>query len=310
MSCLILHADDLGMNRAITDGIVRGFREGLLTSTSLMANAPDVDRALQLWKTLTADHTSGCLSSVARREKLGDPQRPFDLGVHLNLTQGRPLSGSRYPAELLDPAGRFPGVFALFSRLLRNGRRFQDAMQVELMQQVQTIRDHGLQPTHLNGHQYIEMIPAVTEILPELFQRFEINVIRVAREPSLLQSTVFRGPFWKWPLARIKRAFAERFLKRFDVSAIRHPDVFFGTVDAGGVDLRWLQRFLFDIPTDQSVEVGLHPGEASQVESTEAMADGWHDPLAKCRPNELRMLTSAELPALLGSTGWRLGRLA
>jgi chitin disaccharide deacetylase len=310
LHCLILHADDLGMNRAVSDGILRGFGEGLLTSTSLLANAPDAGRALGRWKILAADHAAGRLLSTARRAKLHDPQRPFDLGVHLNLTQGRPLSGSRYPAELLDPAGRFPGVFVLFSQLRRHARRFQQAMQTELEQQVQVVLDHGIQPTHLNGHQYIEMLPAITEILPPLFQRFDIKVVRAAREPSLLRSTVFHGQFWKWPLACIKQAFAKQFCTRMDALGITHPDVFFGTAHAGGIDLSLLQRFLTGVTSDPCVEVGLHPGEASQGESPEDRADGWHDPLADCRPHELRMLTAGKLPAFLKSAGWRLGRLS
>ena len=110
-SCLALHADDFGMNRAVSDGILHGFRHGLLTSTSLLANAPDAARALSHWKELLADQAAGRLPSAEVRRRLGDPDCPFDLGVHLNLTQGRPLGGDRYPAELLDPQGRFPGVF-------------------------------------------------------------------------------------------------------------------------------------------------------------------------------------------------------
>ena len=117
-SCnLVLHADDLGMNRAVNEGILRGFRHGLLTSTSLLANAPDAAWAIQQWKTLADEQAAGQLPSAAVRRKLGDPNGPFDLGVHLNLTQGRPLTGRHYPAELLDPKGRFPGVFELFARL-------------------------------------------------------------------------------------------------------------------------------------------------------------------------------------------------
>ena len=42
---LVLHADDFGMSRAVTDGILRGFQYGLLTSTSVLVNAPDAGRA-------------------------------------------------------------------------------------------------------------------------------------------------------------------------------------------------------------------------------------------------------------------------
>ena len=57
------------------------------------------------------------------------------------------------------------------------------------------------------------------------------------------------------------------------------------------------------------VEIALHPGEAAAGVSPEQEADGWRDPLAARRPGELQMLVSSELPALLESSGWRLGRL-
>ena len=306
---LVLHADDLGMNRAVTDGILRGFRHGLLTSTSLLANGPDAARAIQQWKTLAKEYAADGLRSMPDRRALGDPDRSFDLGVHLNLTQGRPLLGSRYPAALLDADGRFPGVLGLFVRLQRLGRTYRAAIRAELEQQVQTVRDHGLQPTHLNGHQYIEMIPAVTDVVVELLTRFGIQVVRVAREHAVLRSTVLRGCFWKWPLAGVKQIFAERFGARMNALRITHPDLFFGAIHAGDVDLRLLRRFLASVRKNHLVEVGLHPAEASTGVSMEDRENGWLDPLARWRPNELQMLTSAELPDYLESTGWRLGRL-
>jgi chitin disaccharide deacetylase len=308
-SRLVLHADDLGMNRAVSEGILRGFREGLLTSTSLLANAPDAGRALQQWKALLAEHAAGKLPSAAARARLDDPDQPFDLGVHLNLTQGRPLSGS-YPAELLDSHGRFPGVSALFLRLWRYGGKFQAAIRAELERQIQLACDRGVQPMHLNGHQYIEMLPGVAQVMPELLGRFGIKTIRVAWEGSLWRSTVLGGQFWKWPMARVKRAFAERFRARMDALGVAHPDMFFGTVHAGQIDVGLMRRFVTAGKRSELVEIGLHPGETAESASPDDRTNGWHDPLAALRTKELQMLCSAELAALLESAGWRLERLA
>jgi predicted glycoside hydrolase/deacetylase ChbG (UPF0249 family) len=307
-SRLVLHADDLGMSRAVTAGVLSGFRDGLLTSTSLLANAPDAAAALEQWKILLAEHAGGGLPSATRRKKLDDPLHPFDLGVHLNLTQGRPLCEG-YPAELLDSKGRFPGVFALFARLSRQGGRFQAAILAELAAQVRVVCDRGLRPTHLNGHQYIEMLPVVREIVPELLSRFRLGVVRVAWEPGLWRSTVLRGQFGRWPLAAVKRLFAQRFRAQMDSLRAQHPAAFFGTAHAGCVDLGLLRRFLTSAGSNRLVEVALHPGEPAEGVAPEDRAAGWHDPLADCRPNELRMLTSAALAGYLESAGWRLGRL-
>jgi len=311
MCSLVLHADDLGMNRAVNEGILHGFRRGLLTSASLLANAPDAAWAIQQWKILAAERAAGQLPSALARRKLSDPDCPFDLGVHLNLTQGRPLTGSRYPAELLDPKGRFPGVFALFARLRRCGDRFHAPLRAELERQVEVVCDHGLRPTHLNGHQYIEMIPAVSAIVPDVMERFGVGVVRVAREPSLFRTTVLSGfRIGKWPLACVKHHFAGRFRKLIDARGIAHPEAFYGTAHAGGVNLGLLRLFLASGRKHRLVEIALHPGEAAAGVSTEQEADGWHDPLAVLRSGELQMLVSPALPAFLESSGWRLGRLS
>jgi chitin disaccharide deacetylase len=333
-SRLVLHADDFGMNRAVTDGILHGFRHGLLTSASMLANAPDACRAAKCWNELERDRAAGSLPSMPNRRRLDDSEeKPFDLGVHLNLTQGRPLIADRYPGELLDAEGRFPGVFALFSHLRRHGEKFAAAVREELARQIEWILDHGLWPTHLNGHQYIEMMRAVTPIVLELAERFDIRTIRAAWEPGLLRTTVLnRLGIMKWPMAMVKRWFAARFRAELDRAGIAHPDAFFGTAHAGGVTLRLLRLFLTCGKPYELVEIAVHPGNCAPLlrrssadrksppgacqqaaahsdEKCECAVE-WRDPLAAARPKELRMLISDSLPAILESQGRRLGRLA
>jgi len=45
---LILNADDFGLTRGVNEGIIRAHREGILTSATLMANAPAFDHAVEL----------------------------------------------------------------------------------------------------------------------------------------------------------------------------------------------------------------------------------------------------------------------
>ena len=142
------------MNRAVTAGILRGFTYGLLTSTSLLANAPDAEAAIREWRLLQGQHAAGRLASMDARTQLGEPREAFELGIHLNLTQGRPLTG-RYPAQLLDSAGRFCGVGRLFRHLRRLRPSFESALRDELAAQIEFLLDRGIHPTHLNGHQYI-----------------------------------------------------------------------------------------------------------------------------------------------------------
>ena len=307
---IALHADDLGMNRGVTDGILQGFERGLLTSTSVLANGPDAARALECWRQLEARRAAGSLASAPRRGRLHDPPRPFDLGIHLNLTQGRPLTGSRYPAALVDADGRFPGIFGLFRRLRRCGDSAAAAIEEELTSQVQFMLDRGHRPGHLNGHQYIELLPVVDRIVISLLERFEIPVVRVARERSWRRSRTWPGiGTSQWLIGGLKRVFAGRFHRQVSASKVFFAEVFFGTMTAGTTTLETMRAFLAGVPDFQLAEIGMHPGGRSEMDIAAATAGGWHDPLADLRPRELEMVVSDELEELLAARGCRLGRL-
>jgi predicted glycoside hydrolase/deacetylase ChbG (UPF0249 family) len=306
---IVLHADDFGMNREVTDGIVLGFAEGLLTSTSLLANAPDAGRALGLWKQLAQDQLARSLASNQARWRLGDGDQPFDLGAHVNLTQGRPMIGDRYPVALLDRQGRFPGIFGLFRRLWGHGRRFHGAIEAELSRQIEFLFDHGIQPTHLNGHEYVEMLPAVREVVVGLLDKFRITAVRIAVErmkpslPGAGSSRIVVGL-----RARAHQAYARRFEARIQGLAVSRPDTFLGVGRAARVDIDYLRRALTGPQPFSLLEVCLHPA-ASRATELAGRGDGWDDPLAALRPAELRMVLSAELADFLQSQHLRLGRV-
>jgi predicted glycoside hydrolase/deacetylase ChbG (UPF0249 family) len=308
---LVLHADDFGLNAAVNQGIVRGFAEGLLTSTSLLANAPDAEMAVAQWKMLDRERGRGALESTGTRHLLGDRLDPFDLGLHLNLTQGKPLT-SDYPAALLDGQGRFPGVATLFRKLAWGGRKWASAIERELAAQWGWMVAEGVTPTHVNGHQYVELLPVVAELLPALCERFGTRVARCAREPGLAETLrARRKGYGDWLLGRVKRHYADRFQPLSKRAGLATPEVFFGTSHAGEVDAAVFEAFLNVArrETATTIEVGLHPGDAPHPVPESELADGWFDPLAPLRPAELAFLHSADLVRLVDQAGLRLGRL-
>jgi predicted glycoside hydrolase/deacetylase ChbG (UPF0249 family) len=310
---VVFHADDFGMNGAVTAGILRGFTHGLLTSTALLANAPDAEAAIREWRLLQGQHAAGRIASMEARTRLSEPREPFELGVHLNLTQGRPLTRN-YPPELLDSAGRFCGVGRLFRHLCRPRTAFEPALRDELAAQIEYLLDRGVHPTHVNGHQYIEMLPGLRTALRTLISRYGIRTVRVAREGGLVRTTLLNGFQAKnWSLAQVKRYYAGRFLRDARHWNVNFPDAFFGTSHAGRVDLRLVRQFLDSVFDSghgcRLIEIGLHPALGLAALDTD-VEDGWNDPLVACRPKELEMLTGAELVTLLQSRGLTLGRLS
>jgi chitin disaccharide deacetylase len=295
------------MNRAVTDGIIRGFTHGLLTSTSLLANAPDASQALKAWRQLEVQRAAGRLPSSAARAGLGDGSLPFELGVHLNLTQGRPLTKT-YPAPLLDEEGRFCGIGKLFRHLRRTRPAFESALRSEAAAQIEFLKMRGVHPTHINGHQYIELLPGLRDTLQGLMARYGIDRLRVARERALARTTLFpRLQAANWALAHVKRFYAVRLEREAQAWNVEFPDAFFGTSHAGRVDLPLVRQFLASGRRARLIEIGLHPAVAGVTSDTSA--DGWSDPLATVRPRELEMLTSPQLVEIIRAHGMSLGRL-
>jgi predicted glycoside hydrolase/deacetylase ChbG (UPF0249 family) len=231
------------------------------------------------------------------------------MGVHLNLTQGRPLSGGKYPAELLDCSGRFPGIGGLARNLLLGGWKYRDFIGQELKAQIEVVLDHGIRPTHLNSHQYADILPVVASLVPGLMRRYGISVVRVPLERGLWQSTLIqRFEPLNWCLGQVKQFYA--FLQRRQINrrGFAYPTGFFGTSHAARIDAAVMQGYVAAAKAGLT-EVGMHPGAPARGADDAREADGWHDPLAAQRPAELALLTSGDLAALFERRGIQLSRL-
>jgi predicted glycoside hydrolase/deacetylase ChbG (UPF0249 family) len=303
---IAFHADDLGMNSAVDEGVFDCFEHGVLTSTSILANGPSAAAALEQMKVLNASSKN---HESPMRLELGDPGAPFDLGVHLNLVQGRPLTGDRYPSELLDDEGRFVDIGKLFWNVITSGSRWIDAITAELSAQIAWVVDHGVQPTHVNGHRYVELIPGVGEAMLSLLPRYSIPVVRSPLESGLWRTTMSTRGFAAWSLAHAKRTLARRFDRLIRRANLKRGGQYFGTAHAGNVTLDSLRRWLAGRPVQRECEVGIHPGCPAQSTLSEEQ-DGWHDPLAALRSAERDLLCSAELVELLAEHRCELSRLS
>lgn len=301
---LVVHADDFGMNPAVNAGIIRGFRDGCLTATSLLANAPAFDAAITAWHALRADQ------GRTQNQRRSDWNRPFELGIHFNLTQGRPLTAG-YPRALCDAAGRFPGIGGLYARLVRYGRRYRAEIRAELAAQLDRALTAVPDLTHANGHQYVELLPVVAGVVLELLESRGLRACRLAAESRLQAVTrhplkVVKGLAQQWHALRVRAKLAAHRLTA--------PDQFHGSTTAGAIDnpVVW-QRFLRTAQTGSCTEIAVHPGElpdATTGPTALEIADGWADPLATNRERELAWLCSPDALAMINDAGLHLGRFA
>src|SRR5262249_38338023 len=132
---LIIHADDFGYSPSVNRGIFSAIETGVVTSTSLLANGSYKSEALAL----------------ARSHDL-------DLGWHLNLVEGRPVSPPQAVPSLVGPDGNFhpPGTFLRRAFL---GRLEARELRTEIEAQWRVFQEAGLNPSHLDGHMHMHLMP-------------------------------------------------------------------------------------------------------------------------------------------------------
>lgn len=148
---LISNADDFGLNHASTDAIVECHMAGSVTSTTLMVNAADSVRAADLAASF----------------------RTLGVGLHFNLTWGKPISDIGRVSTLVDDNGEFFGR-SQFARKLLIGQISPVHVGCELEAQWERLRAMGVQPTHLDSHQHVHAFSAVFGLVAALCNRERI----------------------------------------------------------------------------------------------------------------------------------------
>lgn len=137
---LIVNADDFGYTPGVTRGVAQAHREGIVTATTLMTNAPDSDGA---------GRTARATPSL-------------DVGVHIVFTYGRPLSATERVRSLVNDEGAFPRV----SDLLRTGRpRSEEALLEARAQYERACVLIGREPTHLDTHHWVHDLPPLEDAM-------------------------------------------------------------------------------------------------------------------------------------------------
>jgi predicted glycoside hydrolase/deacetylase ChbG (UPF0249 family) len=134
---LIVNADDFGRAPGVNAGVVRAHREGIVTATTLMVGAPAADDAARLARATPS----------------------LDVGVHLTLTYGRPVSDPSVVPSLVEADGSFPRGPAAFRG---TGRARREEVLAEYRAQYGRARELiGRAPTHVDSHHWLHDEPAI-----------------------------------------------------------------------------------------------------------------------------------------------------
>lgn len=205
-SKVIVNADDFGLDHKVNAVIVQAFHAGLISSATLMANMPAFEAACAL----------AHQASLAGR-----------IGLHFNLTYGRPLSQAiAAQARLCNAQGEFD--LGLRQRTLRLSTAERQAITEELEAQWARCVDHGVQLSHLDSHQHVHNIWPVGAIVAGFARRQGVP-IRLARNVGANIG----------PLKRVFKTLLNQHLKRLCGTCVDHVctplDLQHGLAPADGV---------------------------------------------------------------------------
>ncbi|HWG06588.1 MAG TPA: ChbG/HpnK family deacetylase [Beijerinckiaceae bacterium] len=142
-----LCADDFAVSPAVSRGILEVLEARRLSATSVMANRPH-------WR-------------WAARE-LNQFAKVAEIGLHLNLTLGSPLS----PMPKLAPGGEFPKLQRLLRASLQR-KLPETELRGEIARQLDAFEEAlGKPPDFVDGHQHIQVLPIIRDsLLAELTAR-------------------------------------------------------------------------------------------------------------------------------------------
>ena len=155
--CVVVNADDFGLNPSVNNAIADAFKQRLISSTTMITNMPGFEEACK----------------IAKANKLQDR-----IGVHLNLMEGQPLTdGIRVCHRFCNASGFFHGSL--------EGRHFnfspveREAVITELATQIAMLEQRGITPTHMDSHHHFHTSIAFLPILIKLARMKSIAAIRL-----------------------------------------------------------------------------------------------------------------------------------
>jgi len=290
------------MTEGVNRGILEAHRKGIVSSTTLLANGAAFEAAVAAGREASRQVSQqASLRASHLASNLG-------IGVHLNLSEGLPISHANDISTLLDAAGRLhltPGRlwWAMASRRVRLAE-----IEIELRAQVNKVIAAGITPTHLDGHMHVHVLPGVAEIVVRIARESGVAAVRCPVEP--VGSVLRRFPdnkvgrlsmTWKRLGTLAASGAALRLRRLLEKAGLAHPARFYGIVATGLLNLRVLKEILRSLPAGSGVsELMCHPG---YVDDHLASAGGG---LQTQRETELQALTSPEVIELAAAQEIRL----
>jgi predicted glycoside hydrolase/deacetylase ChbG (UPF0249 family) len=266
---LIINADDFGISQGVNIGIIEAAVAKVVTSTSMIVNLPGFADAL--------DRAVSCPS--------------LSLGLHLNLTVGRPLAD--VPSLTRRRTGEFYPLPMLIARASLGLLKASDIAR-ECLAQIDRMIEAGFPPTHLDSHRHVHSHPAISSAVTRAAASRGVFQVRVPCEPLRVNASDWRATLKKAGLLISTRLSGRA---GADYRAIN----FVGLSLQGGKSFATRLFALIPRLPAGTTELMTHPGYADPLLAEQ-------DSYTLERETELKVLCSREFRELLVRRGVTLTR--
>jgi chitin disaccharide deacetylase len=281
---LIVNADDFGFTAGVNRAIAEAHTNGIVTSSTLMANGSAFNDAIRFAKQL--------------------PE--LSVGCHVVLIDGEPvLDAVRLPSITSNKFGpsRFTNNLKSFAARALAGRLDASQIESEATAQIRKIQSAGIPVSHLDSHKHTHLFPGVLRPLLRAARACGVPAIRNPfgpRRPLRSGQLLTRPTLWtRYAEVRILRSLAGKFREVAGREGVFTPDGTLGVVVTGALDEKLFRGIASLIP-EGTWEFVCHPGY------NDADLQRANTRLRESRQIELRVLTMPEVRELLSHSGIEL----
>jgi len=281
---LIVNADDLGLTRGVNRGIFETVSQGIVTSTTLMANSAAYDDAVE-------------------KAGAGGGKKP-SVGCHVLLVDGEPLSPAASVKTLLqDGTGRFRTNLMPFVTLAARGKISGSEIEAEASAQFRRLQASGIRISHFDTHKHTHIFPAVFQPLLRAARACGIRAVRnpfAPVKPLAFAHLVRRPKLWKrYSQVKVLRRYEDAFRKAVADAGMKTTDGSFGIVSTGHLDEQLFTAVMGCLP-EGTWEFVCHPGYSDKD------LDAIQTRLRSSRDTEREVLTSDAAREILKKQGVEL----
>lgn len=124
---LLVNADDYGLSKGASLGIIKSMKEGIVRDTSILVNSPNFKECV----------------AIAKENGINE------MGIHLTLSFQKPVLSSSEVKTIVDEQGNF------YRRITEVQKNFLiSEVEKELRAQMDKFSESGLKLNHIDGHHH------------------------------------------------------------------------------------------------------------------------------------------------------------